>query len=132
VIEGAEREDGTSYHYVPAEDIVVADAGLVAELLRASRTLGGDALTGRSWTIDALFRETAGAIARHQGNGVAVVDMEAAAIFAVAKVRGVRAGIIVAVSDEVFRPWAPGFHAPAFHAAQDNAADAVIAVAEEL
>jgi uridine phosphorylase len=132
VIDGAEREDGTSYHYVPAEDVVAADAGLVARLVEASRALGAEPVRGRSWTIDAPFRETVGAIARHQANGVAVVDMEAAAIFAVAKVRGVRAGIIVAVSDELFRPWAPGFDAPAFHAAQDNVADTVIAVAEDL
>lgn len=58
--------------------------------------------------------------------------MEAAAIFAVAKVRGVRAGIIVAVSDEVFRPWAPGFGSGEFEAAQDVVADAVIEVAEDL
>ncbi len=132
VIEAAEREDGTSFHYVPAGEAVSADRVLVNALAEASRALGADPVIGRTWTLDALFRETAGAIARHQAGGVAVVDMEAAAIFAVARVRNVRAGIIVAVSDEVFHPWAPGFHTAPFHAAQDNAVDAAIAVAETL
>lgn len=132
VIDGAEREDGTSHHYVPWDEVVCADADLVTRLESASRTLGAEPIVGRSWTIDAPFRETVDAIARHQADGVAVVDMEAAAIFAVAKVRGVRAGIVVAVSDEVFRPWAPGFHTTAFQAAQDRMADAVVEVAEDL
>lgn len=130
VVSGAEREDGTSHHYLPAGDVVTADAGLVRRLVDASRETGPEAVVGRSWTIDAVFRETAGAIARHQQKGVAVVDMEAAAIFALAKVRGVRAGLVVAVSDEVHRPWNPGFDEPAFRAAQVRAADAIIATAE--
>lgn len=44
---------------------------------------------GRAWTIDAPFRETVGGIQRHRG-GVLVVEMEAAAIFALAKVGGTR------------------------------------------
>ncbi len=132
VIDSAEREDGTSHHYLPAQEIVAADAELSSSLISTARTLGGEPVRGQTWTIDAPFRETLGAIERHQTAGIAVVDMEAAAIFAVAKVRGVRAGIIVAVSDEVFRPWAPGFHSGEFEAAQDLVADAVIEVAEEL
>jgi uridine phosphorylase len=132
VIDSAEREDGTSHHYLPAEEIVAADAELSSSLVSTARTLGHEAARGRSWTIDAPFRETLGAIERHQAEGITVVDMEAAAIFAVAKVRGVRAGIIVAVSDEVFRPWTPGFHSGEFQAAQDVVADAVVEVAEEL
>lgn len=131
VVGGAEREDGTSHHYLPAGEVVVPDSGLVKKLAAASRDSGPEAVVGRSWTIDAVFRETAGAIARHQKKGVAVVDMEAAAIFALAKVRGCRAGLVVAVSDEVHRPWNPGFDEPAFRAAQIRAADVIIAAAEE-
>jgi len=132
IIDSAEREDGTSHHYLPAQEIVAADAELSSSLVSAAHTLGSEPVRGRTWTIDAPFRETLGAIERHQTAGIAVVDMEAAAIFAVAKVRGVRAGIIVAVSDEVFRPWAPGFGSGEFDAAQDVVADAVIEVAEDL
>jgi purine-nucleoside phosphorylase len=41
---------------------------------------------------------------------VLVVEMEAAAIFAVARVRSVRSALIVSISDELYRPeWRPGF-----------------------
>lgn len=35
--------------------------------------------------------------------------MEASAIFAVSHVRGVQSGLLVAVSDELFDSWRPGF-----------------------
>ncbi|HEX5417211.1 MAG TPA: hypothetical protein VFZ25_16220, partial [Chloroflexota bacterium] len=75
---------------------------------------------------------TAGAIARHRANGVAVVDMEASALFAVARVRGGRAGLIVAVSDELFRPWNPGFHLAVYRDALVQTADAVLDAADAL
>lgn len=130
IVTGAEREDGTSHHYLPVGEPALADPDLAAALETAARELGGSPVVGRSWTIDALFRETVGAIERHRTAGVAVVEMEAAAIFAVAKVRGVRAGLIVAVSDELFHPWNPGFHLPEYVAALTRAADATILAAE--
>jgi uridine phosphorylase len=132
VISAAEREDGTSHHYVPAGEAVAADPKLSDRLAEALGASGAGAVRGRSWTIDAVFRETAGAIARHQRAGVAVVDMESAAIFAVAQMRGARAAIAVAVSDELFRPWTPGFHLPAFHAGLERVADGILQVADAL
>jgi nucleoside phosphorylase len=132
IVDAAEREDGTSHHYLPAGKAVRADPGLIAALSDAARALGVDSVVGRAWTIDAAFRETEGAIRRHQATGVAVVEMEAAAIYAVAQVRGVRAAVIVAVSDELFRPWNPGFHVPAYVDALTRAADVTLLAAERL
>jgi purine-nucleoside phosphorylase len=130
VVTASEREDGTSHHYLPAGEIVSADPVVTDGLTRAARELGLSPTEGRSWTIDAPFRETAGAIARHRAAGVAVVEMEAAAIFAVARVRDARAGLIVAVSDELFQPWNPGFHLPEYLEALTRAADAILLAAE--
>jgi uridine phosphorylase len=132
IVESAEREDGTSYHYLPAEEITLADPAMTCTLVEVAREVGLSPTVGRSWTIDAPYRETVGAIQRHQAAGVAVVEMEAAAIFAVAKVRGVRAGLIVAVSDELFQPWNPGFHLPEFVEALTKAADAILLAAGRL
>ena len=44
---------------------------------------------GTSWTIDAPYRETVAEIRRYRQEGVATVDMEASALFAVAAYRGV-------------------------------------------
>jgi nucleoside phosphorylase len=129
VVESAEREDGTSHHYLPAQEVVAADSGLCDLLEGEARRRGLAVTRGRSWTIDAPFRETIGALRRHREAGVSVVEMEAAAIFAVARVRGVRAALLVAVSDELFDAWNPGFGQPAYLNALDHAADVILAVA---
>ena len=98
VVTGAEREDGTSHHYLPAGDVVTADPELSEQLRRRADAAGLRPACGRAWTIDAPFRETVGGIRRHRG-GVLVVEMEGAAIFALTRVRGVRAGIMIVVSD---------------------------------
>jgi hypothetical protein len=58
--------------------------------------------------------------------------MEASALFAVARVRGGRAGLIVTISDELFLPWNPGFHLPIYRDALVQTADAVLDAADEL
>jgi purine-nucleoside phosphorylase len=59
--------------------------------------------------------------------------MEAAAIFAVARVRGVRAGLIVAVSDELFgSEWKADFRHPRYVEALLRAADVALDVAASL
>jgi len=132
VVSRAEREDGTSHHYLPGDQTTEADPGLVTALHQAATRRALAPSIGRTWTTDAPFRETAGAIARHRSNGVAVVDMEASALFAVARVRGGRAGLIVTISDELFLPWNPGFHLPIYRDALVQTADAVLDAADEL
>jgi uridine phosphorylase len=132
VVAGAEREDGTSHHYLPAGAVVTADPELTALLESCAAARGAGPVRGRSWTIDAPYRETEGGIRRHREAGVAVVEMEAAAIFAVARVRGVRAALVVAVSDELFDTWNPGFAREEYLAALRRAADACLDVAARL
>jgi uridine phosphorylase len=130
VVTGAEREEGTSHHYLPADEMVTADPELTRLLEEGARARGTVPIRGRSWTIDAPYRETVGAVARHRDAGVMVVEMEAAAIFAVARVRGVRAGLITAVNDELFGPqWRPAFAAPAYREALLCAVDVALDVA---
>jgi uridine phosphorylase len=130
LVTGAEREDGTSHHYLPAGEVVAADPELTDRLAACAAARGLDPVRGRSWTIDAPYRETVTAIRRHREAGVLVVEMEAAAIFAVARVRGARAALLVAVSDELFQPqWRPGFADERYAGALLAAADAVLTCA---
>lgn len=127
IVRGAEREDGTSHHYLPAGEPVAADPRLSGELAAAARARGLDPVEGRAWSIDAPYRETPDAIRRHQRRGVSVVEMEAAAIFAVAGVRGVAAALIVSISDELHgAAWRPGFDDPRYLATLGLAADAAM------
>jgi len=130
IVTGAEREDGTSHHYLPAGEVVAADSGLSDRLAACAADRGLRPVPGRVWTIDAPYRETVGAIRRHREAGVLAVEMEAAAMFAVARVRGVRAALIVAISDELWHEeWRPGFDDERYHEALVTAADAVLACA---
>jgi nucleoside phosphorylase len=133
LVEGAEREDGASHHYLPAGEVVSADPELTAMLEEWASARGASPVRGRSWTIDAPYRETVGAIRRHREAGVSVVEMEAAAMFAVARVRGVRAALVVAVSDELFGDdWNPGFGHAVYLDSLLRAADAAMDVAARL
>ncbi len=109
------REEGTSYHYLPAEMVPAASGPLNALVLDEAVAQGFAVQSGPIWTTDALYRETALKIRRFQAAGIHAVDMEMAALFAVAQFRACEVGAILIVSDECYHPtWRPGFHAPHF------------------
>jgi uridine phosphorylase len=87
VIDRALRDEGTSYHYLPASDYSMADAALVARASEALAERGIAARQGAAWTTDAPFRETAAAIDAAQHAGILAVEMEAAALYAFAAAR---------------------------------------------
>ena len=88
LIERALRDEGTSYHYLPAAPHVDADPALAALAERAFAEAGRPVRRGTTWTTDAPFRETAAAIASHRRGGVLTVEMEAASLYAFAAASG--------------------------------------------
>ncbi len=83
----AVRDEGTSYHYLPPGREVAASADGITAL---QQTLDAHALPyviGKTWTTDAIYRETPAKIARRRSEGCITVEMEAAAFFAVAQFR---------------------------------------------
>jgi purine-nucleoside phosphorylase len=58
-------------------------------------------LVGKTWTTDAIYRETPTKIAQRRAEGCITVEMEAAAFFAVAQFRGVRFGQLLYGGDDV-------------------------------
>lgn len=88
VIDRALRDEGASYHYLPPADFSEADPGLVKTAMRALATVALPVHQGAAWTTDAPFRETATAIERARELGILAVEMEAAALYAFARVRG--------------------------------------------
>ena len=89
VVSGAVRDEGVSYHYLPpAREIGAQPAGIRA----LTETLDRREVpyrTGKTWTTDAPYRETHNKIARRKEEGCLVVEMESAALMAVAQFRGV-------------------------------------------
>lgn len=107
----AVRDEGTSYHYLPPGREVSADAGAVAAIERALAAHDVPYIPGKTWTTDAYFRETPQRVRRRKDEGCIVVEMEAAAFFAVAQFRGVRFAQLLYGGDDVsgsawdFRDW---------------------------
>ena len=88
LIDRALRDEGTSYHYLPAAEWSAAPAALLARLDGAFAGSGVAVRTGPVWTTDAPFRETEAAIASARARGALAVEMEAAALYAFAEARG--------------------------------------------
>ena len=86
VIDRALRDEGTSYHYLPPADFAEAEERLVEAAMKAFAGVPLPIYRGASWTTDAPFRETAAAIERCRARNILAVEMEAAALYAFAKV----------------------------------------------
>lgn len=83
----AYRDEGTSYHYLPAGDYV--DVPTAQRLGEIFGELGLPYVKGRVWTTDALYRETRNNVERRRADGCIAVEMECASAMAVGQFRGV-------------------------------------------
>jgi uridine phosphorylase len=99
--EAAIRDEGVSHHYLPPGKLADASGPLTAALRAAMTQAGPGFRSGISWTIDTPYRETVAEARHYQAEGVLCVEMEAAALFAVAGVRGLQAASAFAVSDSL-------------------------------
>jgi uridine phosphorylase len=107
------RDEGVSHHYLPAAKLAKATPDLAAALAAGLRQVGATFRAGTSWTIDTPYRETVAEARQYQAEGVLCVEMEAAALFAVAEVRGLRIASAFVISDSLSDlVWNPQFHAP--------------------
>lgn len=82
----AYRDEGLSYHYVPPADyITMKNAGKVSAWLEE---MGIPYAEGRTWTTDAIYRETKGNMDKRKAEGCIAVEMECAGVQAVCDFRG--------------------------------------------
>jgi uridine phosphorylase len=110
---GAIRDEGVSHHYLPPGRLATAPAGMTAALEEAMRQAGLEFRAGHSWTIDAPYRETIDEVRHYQAEGVLCVEMEAAGLFAVAEVRGLRLASAFVISDSLADlVWSTHFRSP--------------------
>ena len=85
----AYRDEGTSYHYAPASDyITVKNSGTVAAFMEET---GLPYVLGKTWTTDAVHRETRGNFEKRKSEGCISVEMECAAVQAMCDYRGLDA-----------------------------------------
>ncbi len=81
----AYRDEGTSYHYVPASDyITVKNNNIVAEFMGLN---GIPYVKGKTWTTDSFYRETVNNYEKHKADGCISVEMECAGLQAMCDFR---------------------------------------------
>jgi len=95
------RDEGTSYHYLPASREVSPTADALEAIIATLDARGVPHVTGKTWTTDGVYRETRDKVRRRVAEGCLTVEMEAAAFFAVAKFRGVSFGQMLYAGDDL-------------------------------
>ena len=95
------RDEGTSYHYMPASDEVKIDTkcvSVIEEFIKAKKISYNK---GKTWTTDGLYRETKDKVEMRKKQGAITVDMECSAMAAVAKFREVNFGQFFYAADNL-------------------------------
>lgn len=83
----AYRDEGTSYHYAPAADyITLKNSHVVADFMKQANI---PYVFGKTWTTDAIYRETRGNFEKRKQDGCIAVEMECASVQAVCDFRNV-------------------------------------------
>lgn len=85
----AVRDEGTSYHYMePSREVYVDEKGIKAieKVLTKHKC---SYILSKTWTTDALYRETINKVTQRKKEGCLTVEMECSAFCAVAKFRKV-------------------------------------------
>lgn len=110
IFTGSVRDDGTSRQYVPIQFPAVADPEMVVALTQAAQNSGVKYHVGIGHSKDAFYSEHPDYVTDPEGtrrkwemmrnSGVLATEMEAAALFVIGHLRGVRVGTVCVVIGE--------------------------------
>jgi uridine phosphorylase len=101
LVSAAVRDEGTSYHYLPPAREVAANPIALRTLESVLDRKEIPYHKAKTWTTDAPYRETPAMIAARRTEGCFTVEMEAAALMAVAQFRNVLLGQILYAGDDL-------------------------------
>ena len=97
----AVRDEGTSYHYLPPSREVAPTPAALAAVQATLQRRNVDHVVAKTWTTDAIYRETRPRMELRRAEGCVTVEMEAAALFAVARFRQVELAQILYSGDNL-------------------------------
>ena len=97
----AVRDEGTSYHYAPATRTIAPTGDALTAIIATLERHGIPHGTGLTWTTDGFYRETRAKVEARVAEGCLTVEMEAAALFAVARFRGVSLAQMLYAGDDL-------------------------------
>ena len=101
LVEGAIREEGFSYHYMPKSRIILANRQELRrnrDFLEANHIPHSEVI---AYTTDAYYRETKAKIERAKADGASCVEMEQAGLIALCHYRGIAYSAILYGGDDL-------------------------------
>ena len=97
----AVRDEGTSYHYLEPSREVECHKETADFVISGLEKLGIPCTVGKTWTTDAIYRETPEMIEQRRKEGCITVEMEAAAFFALSKYYDIPLAQLLYAGDDV-------------------------------
>jgi len=129
----AVREEGTSFHYLPADIAARPHQDIQTKIVDYLQRKKVPYHEGTIWTTDAIYRETKGKVERYQKEGVLGVEMELAALFAFGIAQKVAIGGMLVVADELSTGrWRPRFFSPQLFRGVRRARTAAVEILGEM
>ena len=117
VVDKIIRGDGVTPYYVDKDFKTVADKKISDTLEKVAKDLGVTVYRGTVWTTDALLRETRELVEAKRKEGAMAVDMVSSTLLTIAQTYNIKAGSILAVSDNVITG-EMGFMNPLYYMAE--------------
>ncbi len=97
--EKAIRDEETSPHYLPLAKYIHAPRRMTNKLLQELKKAEHPYHIGSTWTTERFYQQTQEEVQRYQKEGIITVEMQAAALFAVAHFYQVDLGALFTISD---------------------------------
>jgi len=119
VVDKVIRGDGVTPYYVDKDFKTEADKKIADTLYETAKGLGLNVYRGTCWTTDALLRETRELVEEKRKEGAIAVDMVSSALITICQIYNIKAGSILAVSDNVITG-EMGFMNPLYYMAETN------------
>ena len=95
------RDEGTSYHYAPPSDETFLDNKTISVIEKILNHHNISYRKGKTWTTDAIYRETKTKLEKRKKQGAIVVDMECSAVNALCQFRNKKFAQIFYGSDNL-------------------------------
>jgi uridine phosphorylase len=119
IVDEVIRGDGVTPYYVDKDFKTVADKKISDTMYEIAKGMGLNVHRGVAWTTDALLRETREIVEAKRKEGAKAVDMVSSTLLTIAQTYKIKAGSILAVSDNVITG-EMGFMNPLYYMAESS------------
>jgi purine-nucleoside phosphorylase len=131
VVDKIIRGDGVTPYYVDSKFQTIADKKISDTLYEVAKSMGANIHRGTVWTTDALLRETREIVEAKRKEGAIAVDMVSSTLLTIAQTYNIKAGSILAVSDNVITG-EMGFMNPLYYMAETKLIDIALETVKKL